>query len=257
MKKITILSTVLCLALIASGCNVNKETPANESEVSETSAVTTEEETTEATTKETEVSETTGETYDVLVNYFSTTLSDDYGEYMSVVPHIFINGEELTEINEEVGSYMQENYPLEEVDGQIDGYETRFVCGVKDNTISIVYVAYSLYEDYSTCEVFNYDLTTFAPLDNSEMVKRLCVTDDEVFSKTADIYTTWFSGYDDIDVDKCIEEISYDTIKLFISPEGEPGVAVTVTYGDGSQFSGLKSMRSYELNSCDFIVFPW
>ena len=180
MKKITILSTVLCLALMAAGCNGNKETPASESEAPGTSAVTTEEETTE----ETEASKTEGNTYDITVEDVTTTLSDDYGEYTRILPKLIVNGEEATEINNEISSYMDENYALESPYGYLEGFETNYNWGVKDNTLSFVINANYISEDWGEHVIFNYDLDTLEPIEDSEVTRRFGLTDEELFIGT-------------------------------------------------------------------------
>ena len=269
MKKITILSTVLCLALIAAGCNGNKETPASESETSDTSAVTTEEETTEATTEdtteatseetteETEASKTEGYTYDITVEAVTTTLSDDYGEHTRILPKLIVNGEEATEINNEISSYMDENYALEKPYGYLEGFETNYNWGVKDNTLSFVINANYISEDWGEHVIFNYDLDTLEPLEDSEVTSRFGLTDDELFSKTAEIYTKCFADREYIDLDKSIEMIGYDKITPFVTPDGNIGVAGAIVTGGDSQFSGLESISCFDLTTMDFVSLDW
>lgn len=264
MKKITVLSTLLCLALLASGCNGNKETPASETKASETSAATSEvttEETTEAATEETtestEAGKTESNTYDIKVEDVKTTLSDDYGEYNRILPKLIVNGEEATEINDEISSYMDENFPLDTPYDHLEGFETNYAWGVKDNTLSFVVSANYISEDFSDKVIFNYDLDTLKPIEDSEVTARFGLTDDELFSKTSEIYTKCFADRDYIDLDKSIEMIGYDKITPFVTPDGNIGVAGAILSGEGSQFAGSESMSCFDLTTMDFVIFNW
>ncbi len=265
MKKTTILSTVLCLALIASGCNGNKEAPSSESKASETSAAASEEtteETTEATTEETteetEASKAEGTSYDIKVEDVKTTLSDDYGEYKRILPKLIVNGEEATEINNEIASYMDENFPLDDRYGDnLDGFETNYNWGVKDNTLSFIINANYISEDYGDHVIFNYDLDTLKPIEDSEVTSRFGLTDEELFSKTAEIYTEYFSDREYIDVEKSIEIIGYDKITPFVTPDGNTGVAGAIVAGEGSQFAGSESLCCFDLTTMDSVSLSW
>ena len=238
MKKITVISLALCLSLMAAGCSGNTNaTPSDPVIISsgtETSATTT--------------VETTQAAHTVTVEILSkTTLEDSAGEYSSVCPKLIVDGKEATEINESISSYIKTNYPLEKVDDYVEGYTTHYSWGFTGNMVSIVIYSGDVCEDYGTCEVFNYDLDTLKPLDDSEVVKRFGMTDDEFYSKTAEIITNYCSGISELDLDKSLAAISYDKVTPYVTPEGNPGVACCIIYADGSQFSGLETVRTFDM----------
>ena len=238
MKRIKVISAVLCLSHMAAGCTAHQTTPASEPQ-------------------DTTTAETAGESapaHQVQVEDLQkTTLSDGTSEFTSAIPKLIVDGVEATTINAELSDYVQKNYPLEQNGDYVDGYETRYSWGVKDNTVSIVIAASAVCEDYFTCEVFNYDVETLTALEDTEVAKRLGMTDDDFFNKTADILNANYNGNPDIDLEKSIAQIDYINITPFITPDGEPGVALCFYYAVGSQFSGMESMRCFNMSTMERI----
>ena len=239
MKKLIIVSAALCVALIAAGCSGTKNAPASEPVVIATVPT---------AVSESTVEETTAPAHQVTVeDLTNVTLSDGVTDYNSSIPKLIVDGQEATEINNSISNYIQETYPLEKTDDGVDGYETRYSWGVMDNTVSIVINASAVCEDYFTCEVFNYDLDTLQPLSDSEVVSRFGMTDDEFFSKTAEVYMSYFGNIPDYDINKSIAAINYDKITPMITSNGNPGVAGCVIYAADSQFGGMESIRCFDI----------
>jgi len=187
-----------------------------------------------------------------------TTLSDDTTEYVSTCPKLIIDGVEATEINSYVSEYIQNNYPMEKSEdeyGYVDGYETRYAWGVKDNVVSIVIRANYISEDYGTCEVFNFDLETRKALEDGEVLKCFGMTDDELFEKTADIYRKYCSDGTTFDLDKSIASVNYDEITPFVTPDGNLGVAGSIYYSADSQFAGMATVRCFDVETMDLTNF--
>ena len=253
MKRTAVLSTALCLALIASGCAYNQSVSAGESSV-ETSLETTVVETTEVVTSETQTETTSEETvwtfkssHDVRVETVTLQRLDD-GNYTfaTLVPKIFVDGKEASEINSFLNEYIQKNYPLRIEDNYADGMSETFDCGVKDNILSIHISASATDCDYFTGEVLNFDLDTLKQLENSEVTKLLGMTDDAFLSKATDIVKAACkdSGYD---LDKSVALVKYDKVTAFIQPDGTIGVAATLVYSDQTQFVGMECVRCFNI----------
>lgn len=236
LKQFAVKAVACCLLLVAAGCSGNKNTPSGESVTSEIVSETSE------TAEVLQVSHVV-----TVEEYLNVTMEDPAGEYTSTYPKLIVDGKEASEINALLCSYLQNAYPMEKDGEYVDGYITRYTWGVKDNTVSFVFYMGVVSEDYFNCEVFNYDLDTLTELDDSEVVKRFGMTDDEFFSKTADVYRDYCSGKMDFDLDKSLAAINYDKITPYITPDGNPGVAGSIYYAYGSQFSGLESVIPFEL----------
>ena len=237
MKKIATVSIALCLSLMAAGCSGNTN-----SQTSEPAASVTGSETSETTSvEESQVS------HDVTVEEVTETLEDQYGEYTCTYPKIIVDGVEATEANTYLSSYIKDQYPLEKIDDQVEGNTVKFKWGSNENTVSIIFTIGAISEDYYTFEVFNYDLDTLTILEDSEVTKRLGMTDSELFDKTKVAYQEFLKGKDSYDFDKSISDLNYDVITPYITPEGNPGVMGRVFYAADSQFSGMESMRCFEL----------
>ena len=230
MKRLKIISAALCLLITVAGCSVNKKAPASEAATD-----------TSVTDKETSSHQVTVE--DLTRNVISSGETD----YISSCPKLIVDGAEATEINTAISEHITAEYPLIYDEGYVDGYETLYKWGVKNNTVSIVVYAVSVSEDYYTVEVYNYDLDTLSPLEDTEVAKRLGMTDEEFFNKTAEIFTERYGDVRDIDVVKSIEQIDYYNITPYITPEGNPGVAAYIYYAQDSQFCGMESMRCFDL----------
>lgn len=231
MKRLKIISAALCLSFLASGCTVNKKDPESEPASSDTS-----------------VAAEAASSHQVTVEDLTrNVISSGEIDYISSCPKLIVDGVEATEINTAISEHIQEEYPLSTDGEYVDGYETIYKWGVKNNTVSIVIYATYLSEDYYTVEVYNYDLDTLAPLEDTEVAKRLGMTDEEFFSKTAEIFTERYGDVRDIDVVKSIEQIDYYNITPYITPEGNPGVAAYIYYAQDSQFCGMESMRCFDL----------
>ena len=238
MKRITIIATALCLSLMTTGCVANKKAPAV---------------TTEAATAGTTAETTASHNVEVeLIKLFSHVEGDF--EIATVVPKITVDGKEATEINAALSEHIKKEYKLEMDGVNADGMSTRIAWGAKDNTLSIIILANDTSTDYFTAEVFNYDLDTLKDLDDSEVTKRLGMTDDEFFSKTTEIIKKHCegSGYD---LKKSLEAVKYEKITPFIMPDGNPGVLGCICYGEDSQFSGLESMRCFNMKTMERASF--
>ena len=233
MKRLKIISAALCLSFLAAGCTVNKKTPESEPASSDTS-----------------VAAEAASSHQVTVEDLTrNVISLGETDYISSCPKLIVDGVEATEINTAISEHIQEEYPLTTDGEYVDGYETIYKWGVKNNTVSIVIYATYLSEDYYTVEVYNYDLDTLAPLEDTEVAKRLGMTDEEFFNKTAEIFTERYGDVRDIDLVKSIEQIDYYNITPYITPEGNPGVAACIYYAEDSQFSGMESVRCFELTN--------
>lgn len=239
MKKTAIISAALCLAVLAAGCATTKP----KTEPASTNAVSS-----EVTT------EAAKDSHQVTVEDLTkTTLTDSAGEYTSSLPKLIVDGVEATEINNSISSYISQIYPMTKDGDYVDGYQTRYSWGVKDCTVSIVITASAVSEDYFTSEVFNYDLDTLKPLDDSEVTKHLGMTDEEFFSKTAEIYENYCGTIPDYDLEKSIAAISFGKVKPFITSNGNPGVAGCIFYAAGSQFGGMESVRLFDMTTMERI----
>ena len=268
MKRIKILSSALCMALLATGCN-GKTAPAAESQVSTSAAVTTEstaaeettttEETTaaeaastEATTTKVESKEVSTGSHKVKVEVV-TLQSYKTGpyEFTRVVPKLFVDGKEATELNKSIKDYLLKKYRFDVDDEHNDGMSTSIEWGVKDNIVTFIIYASSTSEDYFTTEVFNYDLDTLKALKPAEVTKRLGMTDDELFSKVKKIMKDFCKEnkehYSAYDYDKSSVLINYDKLTPFIMPDGSTGVSATVVYSEQTQFGGLECVRLFKL----------
>ena len=231
MNRLAILSSALCLSLVFAGCANNRKSTEGETPASTTaeSAVPSHQVTVEDLTREV------------------ITLGDT--EYIRSCPKLIVDGVEATEINNAISEHVEETYPFEQISEiNADGYETLYKWGVKDNTVSIVIYASAVCEDYYTVEVYNYDVETLTPLEDTEVAKRLGMTDEEFFDRTAEIFNERYGGIADIDLEKSIAQIDYYNITPYITPEGKPGVAACIYYSRDSQFCGMESMRCFEMN---------
>lgn len=232
MKKIAIVSAALCLMILAAGCTSNTKAAAGESPVSSDSVT----------------AEDIAPSHEVTVEDLTRdVVSRGEIDYISSCPKLIVDGVEATEINAAISEHVKEAYPLE-FDGEyVDGYETIYKWGTNGNTVSIVVYALYVSEDYYTVEVYNYDLDTLEPLEDTEVAKRLGMTDEEFFDRTAEIFTSRYSDIRDIDLARSIAQIDYYNITPYITPEGNPGVAACIYYAQDSQFCGMESMRCFDL----------
>lgn len=232
MKKIAIVSAALCLMILAAGCTSNTKAAAGESPVSSDSVT----------------AEDIAPSHEITVEDLTrNVVSRGEIDYISSCPKLIVDGVEATEINAAISEHVQEAYPLE-FDGEyVDGYETIYKWGTNGNTVSIVVYALYVSEDYYTVEVYNYDLDTLEPLEDTEVAKRLGMTDEEFFDRTAEIFTSRYSDVRDIDLARSIAQIDYYNITPYITPEGNPGVAACIYYAQDSQFCGMESMRCFDL----------
>ena len=255
MKSLKILATtslISALVLASAGC-AGAET--SEAVTSDTESQTTASETTAEATEESVLTELISSHQVSVVDFSEITLTDINGvEYSNVCPKLIVDGEEATEINESLSKYLKETYPIEMNGDYVDGFETSYVWGYNDDTVSIVIFAGYLSEDYYTYEAFNYDLDTLEPLEAGEVTKRLGMTDDELFSKTADILTAYCDGTS-YDLDKCIENNNYNNITPFILPDGNAGVTAGIYYSADSQFSGAVSVRCFDMTTMERTTF--
>ena len=264
MKRTAILATALCLSLIATGCAANQNVPASES-TDTTASETTETEITETTAEESTAEESAmAETSKETITETSTAshvvkfeevilFSSEEGSYVfqTVVPKLIVDGKEATEINNFLSDHIKKTYPLEMNGKNADGMSTKLSWGAKDNIVSIIIMASDTSTDYTTCEVFNFDLDTLKAIDDSEVTKRLGMTDEGLFGKVTDILNEYckpnedkFSAYD---LDRSLVLINYDKITPIILPDGSVGVAVTVVYSEQTQFYGLETVRLLNL----------
>ena len=130
MKK-TILTSALCLTLMATGCVNNGAAPTSAPETTATSATETATETTAATTEATtessapETSETKKTAHQVTVEVLKKmTYSDGNNEFSSVYPKITVDGKEASAINRSLTDHIQKKYPMEKDGGNVDGWAT-------------------------------------------------------------------------------------------------------------------------------------
>ena len=251
MKRVTILSTALCLSLMATGCFGSLNTPASESGNQPTDAPTAEE-TTEAPSAESETSGDVKVSHEVNVETVTImTYSDGVNELVNVVPKIIVDGEEATEINASLSDYIQKTYPMEKNGDYVDGWSTKIKWGANENTVSIIIYASDTSTDYYTCEVFNYDLDTLTELDDHEVTKRLGMTDEEFFSKTEAIVKKYCDDGRAYDPDKSLEAVNYDKATPFITPDGNPGVSVCLIYSQDTQFMGAEGVRCFNMTTME------
>ena len=244
MKRITIVSLALCLSFVIAGCATNQQQPSSESKDDVTV-------TTETKTSEEATGEGTKASHQVTVETVTLlSISDGFSELTSVVPKLIVDGKEATEINASLSDYLQKTYPMEKNGDYADGTSTRLEWGVMDNIVSIVIFASDTSSDYYTIEAFNYDLDTLTSLEDSEVTKRLDMTDDELFGKAEKLLRD-LCNERDYDLEKSIAEINYDKITPFITSEGTPGVLGRIVYPAGSQFAGLESMRYFDLGAME------
>ena len=192
--------------------------------------------------------------HDVKVEDLSqTTYTDDYNNtYTSVYPKLIVDGKEATEINEALANYILKTYPMQiKTDyGYTEGYKTGYKWGVRGNVVSIVIHISSLDSDYYTNEVYNYDLDTLKAIDDSEVVKRFGMTDDDFFAKTKEILKKESDGRD-LDLEKTLAAVNYDNITPAVTPDGNIGVAAGIYYAPDSQFGGMVSTSCYDLNTAE------
>lgn len=259
MKTFKILVTtglVSAMILTSAGCAGTENSGSQPSDTSEAVTSDTESQITASETTEGSVEESAEQAAHLVVveDLTNTTLSDAISEYTNVCPKLIVDGVEAEQINTTLSNYLQETYPIEMNGDYVDGYETRYYWGCNDNTVSIVIYASYISEDYFTYEVFNYDLDTLEPLEAGEVAARLGMTDDEFFSKTADIMTAYCDGKD-YDLDKCIENNNYDNTTPFIMPDGNAGVAAGIYYSADSQFGGLVSIRCFDMTTMERAAF--
>ena len=203
---------------------------------------------TEATTTKTESKEVSTGSHKVKVEV--VTLKS-YMEFTRVVPRLFVDGKEATELNKSLSDYLLKKYRFDVDDEHNDGMSTRIEWGVKDNIVSFIIYASSTSEDYSTSEVLNYDLDTLMSLKPAEVTKRLGMTDEELFSKVNEIVKDYCKedekSYTAYDYNKSSILINYDKLTPFIMPDGSAGVSATVVYSDQTQFAGLECVRLFKL----------
>ena len=252
MKRTSIVSALLCLSLFASGCAGKPRVLSSEVHASTSATATTEASTNTTATGASNTEAVTGP-HDVKVEDLSKdSYTDEYKDtYTSVYPKLIVDGKEATEINESLKSHIQKTYPLREKTeyGYLEGSEVSYVWGVNSNVVSIVIEASGIKSDYFTSEAFNYDLDTLKPLDDSEVVKRLGMTDDEFFKKTAEILKKECGNISDYDLDKTLASVNYDNITPFITSEGTLGVVAGIYFAADSQFGGLVSVRSFDIKT--------
>ena len=242
MKRTTIVSAMICLSLLVSGCVGKPKALSSEVHVSTNGAAKT---------------EAAAGSHDVKVEELSKdSYTDEYKEtHTSVYPKLIVDGKEATEINEELRSYIQKTYPLREKTeyGYLEGYEISYKWGVNGNVVSIVIKVSGISSDYFTTEAFNYDLDTLTPLADSEVVKRLGMTDDVFFKKTAEVLKKEYGNILDFDLDKTLASVDYDHITPFITSEGNPGVVIGIYFAADSQFGGLVSARCFDIKTMERI----
>ena len=265
MKK-TILTSALCLSLLATGCVTSQKTPASESETtaasttaetttettSETTTETTTEETTEETTTEAETTETSKVNHQASVEVITVmSYADGTNELNSVYPKVTVDGKEAADITNALKKHIQKKYPMKKMDNYVDGWSTRIAWGVKDNMLSIVIHASDVSTDYFTNEAFNYDLNTLKEIKDKEVTKRFGMKDADLFSKTKDVLKKYCSreGYDE---KKTVKTINYDTVTPYVTQDGKLGVAAPVYYAKDSQFSGESSVRCFYLTTMEY-----
>ncbi|MCR4703509.1 MAG: hypothetical protein K5665_07610 [Saccharofermentans sp.] len=195
-------------------------------------------------------SEELASTHDVKVESQTIAVMVDSSgsEYKAVLPFVFIDGGEATEINTAISNHIQETYPQDNVD---DGFAIRYAYGVKSNSLSLLIRISHHSSDYFTTEVYNYDLDTMNELEAGEVTKRLGMTDVEFFSKTDTVIRDYCDGMIDLDLDASIASINYDKITPFILPDGDPGVLACIVYASDSQFGGMESLRCFNLATMD------
>ncbi|SCW57628.1 hypothetical protein SAMN02910456_01943 [Ruminococcaceae bacterium YRB3002] len=235
MNKKALLSAALCMALLASaaGCSETKETSESVSDTTQASAVTSGAESSAADTEATADPAGHSDHQISVEDLSSTTLSDNYGNYTTVIPKLVVDGQEAVEINTAMSSYLLKNYPMHmsESGDIVEGYDLSYDWGSRDNIVSIIVIAGFIGEDGARYEIFNYDVDTLTQLEDSEMVSRMGMTDQEFFKKTSDVYEKYWDtepwlGIDNKDLlERSIAAINYDNVTPFITPNGNYGVA--------------------------------
>ena len=234
MKRLQIVSAVLCLSLLFAGCTFNQDAPANESQ-----------------TKVTEEEVTAHKV--VVEDYTNTILEDSTGEYVSRYPKLIVDGKEAIDINDSLIRHIQSDYPMEKEDDYVYGYQTYYKWGVKDNVVSIIIYASYISEDFYTTEIYNYDLDTLEAMEDREVTEVLGLTDNQLFDRTAEVYKNYCSDLAAFDLDKSIAGISYDTITPFVTPDGKPGVAGSIVYSQDSQFGGMECLKCFDIETMEVV----
>ena len=252
MKRIVILSTALCLALLAAGCTSNE--PTQGTELTTTTTTTAEATESKTTTTDETVIEPSASAHQVNVETV-VLLSSKEGdvEYTSVVPKITVDGKEATEINDQLKSYIQKEYPMQMDGDRADGMATKLAWGVKDNILSIVIYASETFTDYATFDVFNYDLDTLKVADDSAVLLAFGIKDEDFLSQTTEIVKASCTerGYD---LEKSLAAVNFDKCSPFVTPDGTLGVAANFAYPADSQFSGGNTTRCFYLSTKDYFV---
>lgn len=267
MKRTAIISAALCLALMASGCAHNggvqegKFTDSTVTEITEAESSETETETETSVTQTEIASEETSEektvwtfksSHEVRVETVTLQRLDD-GNYIfaTLIPKIFVDGKEASEINSFLDEYIQKKYPLKIEGNHADGTSVKFDCGVKDSILSISLLTSATDCDYFSGEVLNFDLDTQKQLDSHEVTKFFGMTDEELFAKVKDIMKDYCKtdekSYSAYDYEESAALINYDKITPYIMPDGSKGVSVTLIYSEQTQFYGLECQRSFVL----------
>ena len=230
MKKTLLVTAALCIAVMAAGC----------SKTEETSYATTMDTTAETAASETDISdetegtETPASQHEVVVEDQSvTTLSDEAGEYVSVIPKLIVDGQEAEAINYDLKTSLTDKYQMEKDanSGYVTGYEMRYAWGMKGNIVSIVVIAGYIGEDGADYAVFNYDVDNMTALNGDEVVERLGMSVDGFFESVANVYRTYWekepwlgADYNDM-LERSISVIDFEHVKPFITPSGHTGFA--------------------------------
>ncbi|MBR5181622.1 MAG: hypothetical protein IKW88_05160 [Clostridiales bacterium] len=254
MKKLKLISSALCLSLLATGCVSNQKAPASEQTTAAATTAVTTEATTEAPAEATTAApEEAKASHQVNVDIIKKmTYSDGTNEYNSVEPQIIVDGKAATEINKALSSYIEKNYPMKKDGNNVDGFATSIGWGVKDNILSIVIQASDMGTDFFTYDIFNYDLDTLKAIDDKEVTKVLGMTDDELFSKAKDIVNKFCSERkDSYDLEKSLASINYEKLTPFVLNDGKPCVACSIAYGKDGQFGDSDGVRIFNLTTME------
>lgn len=224
----------IAAALIA-GCTFNINTDTSESteetektSASEESSDTSVEETTSTTPSWTEDTSVIHEAQVFILS--ETTVSDAYGDYITRIPDIVVDGESQEDINSSLFQYISQNHTLEydEEMHMYEGESVDFVWGTNGHYLTVILIAKGVREEYTEYEVLNYNLDTMESANNTELVKSFGYTDESYYNYVGRAYTNWWAseswlaGSEDMR-DQSIDEISESTVSACILPSGNLG----------------------------------
>lgn len=247
--------TVLALGgCILAGCSSTDETSSTEKDTETT--VQTEESASEATepTEETEIPDL--EHHVEVLDGSVIALTDDYGEYTTIIPRVIVDGEDAYTVNQTLSDFVENEHPMIQGEYGVSGETTDYVWGVRGDIVSIVIIVDEIGTDGNRYYVFNYNTDTLQPAGNDEVIASFGMTTDEFYGKVADAYRAWWDSevwlQSDMSLlDLSIEAISPENVTPFVLPDGGIGAA-GLTYTP-SQF--YDAVKCFDLDTLSITYF--